>query len=306
LSAIIKSGNNQGETMFKNTTIYRYQIESALPPDFGNFQRFVPCGDLQEKSVGWIEPRGHNHGPMVEIVNGERIVKLMIETKSVPGKVLRDEVENRIYEIERTQGRKPGKKETRDIKEDARMALLPQAFPKQTTVLAWLRDDGLLIVDTASQSRADDFVSALMAAIPSLKLYLFSTVQDPKSMMMNWLLGDHYETPYGFSIGYDCLLESVGEDCAKVKFTHHNLDCDEVRRHVSEGKLPTALSLEFEGKAQFTLTDSMRIKKIDLLDAGAGEREEDAFDADVAIFTGTFGPLIDSLVKALGGEHETR
>lgn len=292
--------------MFKNATIYRYQIESSLPPDFGDFTRFVPCGDLQEKSVGWIEPRGHNHGPMVEIVNGERIVKLMIETKSVPGKVLRDEVENLIYEIEQATGRKPGKKEIREIKEDARLALLPQAFPKQTAVLAWLRDDGLMVVDTASQSRADDFVSALMAAIPSLKLYLFSTLQSPQSMMTNWLLGDHEEVPYGFSIGRDCLLESIGEDVSKVKFTHHNLDCDDVRRHVSEGKLPTALSLEFDGKAQFTLTDSMRIKKINLLDAGTGERGEDAFDADVAIFTGTFGPLVDSLVKALGGEHETR
>jgi DNA recombination-dependent growth factor C len=71
---------------------------------------------------------------------------------------------------------------------------------------------------------------------------------------------------------------------------------------VHEGKLPTALGLEWDGQAEFMLADSMRIKKINLLDAGTGERGEDAFDADVAIFTGTFGPLVDSLVKALGGE----
>ena len=59
--------------MFKNATLYRYQIESTLTPDSADFPAFVPCGDLQEKSVGWIEPRGHNHGPMIEIVNGERI-----------------------------------------------------------------------------------------------------------------------------------------------------------------------------------------------------------------------------------------
>jgi len=290
--------------MFKNATLYRYEVESK--PEEADFPVFVPCGDLQEKSVGWIEPRGHNHGPMVEIVNGERIVKLMIETKSVPGKVLRDEVENRIYEIERTQGRKPGKKEIREIKEDARLALLPQAFPKQTAVLAWLRADGLMVVDTASNSRADDFVAAILTAMPAMKLYLLAALQHPQNAMTNWLLGDHDEVPYGFSIGRDCLLESIGDDCAKVKFTHHNLDCDEARNHVREGKLPTALGLEWDGQAEFMLTDSMRIKKINLLNAGAGERGEDAFDADVTIFTGTFGPLVDSLVKALGGEHETR
>lgn len=287
--------------MFKNATLYRYHIESNQP-DNADFPRFVPCSDLQEKSVGWIEPRGHNHGPMIEVINGERIVKFMIETKSVPGKVLRDEVENRIYEIKQTHGRKPGKKEIREIKEDARLALLPQAFPKQTGVLAWLRADGLMVVDTASNSRADDFVGAILAAMPAMKLYLVTAKQSPQGAMTDWLLGDHDEVPYGLSIGRDCLLESIGDDCAKVKFTHHNLDCDEVRNHVREGKIPTALGLEWDGQAEFMLTDSMRIKKINLLDAGAGEREEDVFDSDVAIFTGTFGPLVDSLVKALGGE----
>lgn len=287
--------------MFKSATIYRYQAEAESLAR-ADFAQFVPCSDLQEKSVGWVEPRGVNHGPMIEVVGGERIVKLLIETKSVPGKVLRDEVENRIYEIEQREGRKPGKKEIREIKEDARLALLPQAFPKQTAVLAWLRDDGLMIVDTASNSRADDFVGAILAAIPSMQLYLVATPTSPQGMMTDWLLGDHDEVPYGFSIGRDCLLESIGDDCAKVKFTHHNLDCDEVRNHVREGKMPTALGLEWDGLAEFMLTDSMRIKKISLTDAGAGEHGEDAFDTDVAIFTGTFGPMLDALIKSLGGE----
>ena len=288
--------------MFKSATIYRYQIESSLPPDFGDFARFVPCNDLQDKSVGWIEPRGINHGPMVEIVNGERIVKLMIETKTVPGNVLRSAVEDRIYEIEQSQGRKPGKKEIREIKENARMALLPQAFPKQTAVFGWLRDDGILVIDTTSQSKAHDFVMALIQAIPSLKLYAMTTNQTPQSAMIGWILGDHEELPCGLSIGRDCVLESIGDDASKVKFTHHNLDCKEVRDHVSEGKLPTSLALTWDGMVDFTLTDNQRIKKINIFDYRDSDGQDDPFDADVAIVTGVLGNAVNAVILALGGE----
>ena len=34
------------------------------------------------------------------------------------------------------------------------------------------------------------------------------------------------------------------------------------------------------------------------------DKNEDRFDADVALSTGLLGPLIDSLIEALGGEME--
>ena len=56
--------------MFKNVMVYRIvaawsasveQMEEGLSKG-----RFVSCGATQEKSVGWIEPRGEAHGPLVE------------------------------------------------------------------------------------------------------------------------------------------------------------------------------------------------------------------------------------------------
>lgn len=38
--------------------------------------RFVECGLTQEKSVGWIEPRGVAHSPLVESVGGQWMLKL--------------------------------------------------------------------------------------------------------------------------------------------------------------------------------------------------------------------------------------
>ena len=45
------------------------QMEQAL-----DAERFVPCGASQEKAIGWVEPRGEAHGPLVEAVSGQRML----------------------------------------------------------------------------------------------------------------------------------------------------------------------------------------------------------------------------------------
>ena len=78
--------------MFKNVTAYRIgpnwnanvaDIETALAAN-----RFIECSPGQDKSVGWIEPRGIAHGPWLENIGGQCIAKLMIETKAVPSSVV--------------------------------------------------------------------------------------------------------------------------------------------------------------------------------------------------------------------------
>jgi recombination associated protein RdgC len=56
------------------------------------------------------------------------------------------------------------------------------------------------------------------------------------------------------------------------------------------------------------LTETLQLKKVQYLDGVMDEsgtdKTEDRFDADVALSTGLLGPLIDSLIEALGGEME--
>lgn len=141
--------------MFKNVIVYRIgpgwsatmaQMEEGLDPE-----RFVACGASQEKSIGWTEPRGEAHGPLVESVGGQLILKLKIETRSLPGSVITRKAKERIAHIEATTGRKPGKKETREIKEDIKLELLPMAFTKESSVMIWIDPDAsLLVIDAGS------------------------------------------------------------------------------------------------------------------------------------------------------------
>jgi recombination associated protein RdgC len=297
--------------MFKNAIIYKLRggteagaqaLELKLSAN-----PFIPCGATQEKSVGWVPPREEN-GLLVESVGGQWIAKLAIETKSVPKSEIEKRVSASIEHIEQTTGRKPGKKERRELKDEALMTLLPNAFAKRKDVLVWINPQtGMLVVGAGSQSAADEVISALFHSVSDLVVSQLNTTRSPQSTMTTWLLGDHIEMPGAFAIERECVLKSNDEDAATVKFTKHNLDNPEVRQHINEGKLPTQLAVSWDACISFVLTESLQLKKIQLLDgvvdaSGTDDKDGDRFDADVTIATGTLAPMIAELINAMGGE----
>ena len=298
--------------MFKNVTLYRLQpgwaptideMEAAL-----DAARFSPCGATQDKSFGWIEPRGQAHGPLVESVNGQRILRFMIESKAVPGAVIRKKAQEAADHIEATTGRKPGKKETKALREDALLALLPQAFARQSQVWVWIDlENGWLVTDAGSQGKNDEIISALVRAFDGLALALLNTAMTPQTAMTQWLMAESSdEWPQGISVERECELKSHDEEKSVVKFTRHHLLTDEVRKHITEGKLPSRLALSWEGRIGFVMTESMQLKKVSFLEGMFDDRpagsDEDPFDTDVALSTGELRQMIPALIEALGGE----
>ena len=298
--------------MFKNVMVYRMvsgwsatqaQLEEAL-----DGARFVECGASQEKSVGWIEPRGETHGPLVEIVGGQWLLKLQIEVKTVPGSVVKRKVQDQLDHIEATTGRKPGKKEKRELLEDARLALLPMAFTQQSSVMVWIDPKAqLLVLDSGSQAKADEVMTGLIKAIEGLAVVLINTQTSPAAAMSHWL--STREAPQGFSVDRECELKAADESKAVVRYTRHALDTDEVSQHIATGKVPTRLALTWGDRVSFVLTEALQLKKVTFLEvvfegapASPGDRKDDGFDADAAIATGELVQLIPDLLEALGGE----
>ena len=300
--------------MFKNLIVYRIgpgwspsaaQVEASLAK-----ASFIECGATQAISAGWTWPRGTAHGPFIEAVGGQWLLKLMVEQKVLPAAVVKRRTEEMAKHIEQTTGRKPGKRQTREIKEAAVLALLPLAFTKQASMNVWLNPgQHLLMVDASSPARADEVVTQLVKALDGLSITLVQTAQSPAAAMSEWLVTG--EPPAAFSVDRECELKSADEMKSVVRYSRHALDIDEVRQHIAAGKVPTKLALTWQGRVSFLLTETMQIKKLAFLDGvfeGQGSSKEragkdEAFDADAAIATGELSRLIPDLIDALGGEQ---
>lgn len=280
------------------------QIGEALEP-----LRFAECGPTQEKSLGWVEPRGEKNGALVESVSGQLIMKLRIDTKAVPASVIKNKMQDVIKKIEDEVGHKPGRKQQKELAEEIRLSLLPVAFPSESFVLVWINPiNRMLVIDASSQSKADDVATALVTAMPGMILtpLQLQAATSPQVAMTQWLkAATPDEWPTRFSIEKGGELKGQDEEKAAIKFTHHTLLTDEVRQHIAQGKLPTQLDMSWDGRVAFTLTDTLQLKKISFLEGvfdATPAQKADGFDADVAIATGELRGLLRDLMDALGGE----
>ena len=296
-------------SVFKNVIVYRIepawsQTLTEAEEGLGK-QRFVPCGPSQEKSAGWVEPRGEANGPLVESIDGQWLIEYMIESKQVPGSVVRRKLDERCAQIEATTGRKPGKKEKKELKEDITLELLPMAFTRSARVTVWIdKAENRLVINSGNASRADEVVTSLVKSLDGFAVALINTQIEPAAAMANWLLTQ--EPPAGFTIDRECELKASDDSKAVVRYAKHPLDIEEVQKHITDGKRPTRLALTWDDRVSFELTHGLLIRKITFLegtgDGAAGGKKEDNFDADVAIATGELGQLVPALLDALGGE----
>lgn len=300
--------------MFKSVIIYRItpetpvpsasELESALAA-----KPFVECAPTQRESDGWVPPRGQEHGAVVEVIDGQFILALSVQQRKLPAYVVKEELEERLDNIEEETGRRPRGKAKKALKEEIELDLLPRAFTKTATTLAWVdAKAGLLYVGAGSQKVADHITTALVQALDGkIGLAMLSTNTSPSTAMATWLRSR--EAPANFSVDRECVLKQPDETKASVKYQHHALDIDEVTAHIEEGKTPTQLAMTWDGRVSFVLTDMTHVKRISLLgikdEKAEGDEDKDAnFDASVALVTGALRKMVPHLIEALDGETE--
>ncbi|WAC72086.1 recombination-associated protein RdgC [Roseateles sp. SL47] len=295
--------------MFKHLILYR--IDEAWQPQLLQFaevlegQRFERTGPTQRVSAGWVPPRGDGLEAIIELIDGQWLLTLRIERRAVPASALREAVKEAAGKVEQMTGRKPGKKQLKDIKEQTELELLPRAFPTQSDMRVWIDPVArLLTVESGSVGKADELISLLIKADPSLGLRLLNSAHAPAACMTAWLIDG--QPPAGFTIDRELEARAPDEMKSRVRYDRHNLDTEEVKAHLAGGKLPTRLAMTWRDRISFTLTDGLQLKGLKFLDIVFDGRDkpakDEAFDVDAALFTGELRQLIPDLIEGLGGE----
>lgn len=295
---------------FKNARIFRIS-PSRLPLSSDIVETklaqhgFTPCGAVEWSRSGWVPPTRVEHAPFIHSVSGQWLITLLIEEKVLPAAVIKKHLAERAAEMEAAQGHAPGKKALRELKTRLVDELLPKAFTKVYPLRAWLDPKhGWIVVDTSSDSKAEYLVSALIQTLDNLPVAKVMTQFSPSAKMKAAL--EIGEGPSGFTLDRDCELKGVGGDGdPSVRFSRHDLDGDDVRIHLQNGKLPTKLGMTWNDKVSFVITDKLglnRLAFINLEESSASSAEE-AFDADFTIVTSELSGLLADLIEWLGGEQ---
>ena len=296
--------------LFKNLMMFRYSPN--WEPDIAAMEEalaqgaFVPCGATQAQSIGWVPPRGEENGAFVEVINGQWLLRLMIEDKPVPGGVIKRRLTEMCDKVEAETGRRPGKKYQADMKDEIMLDLLPMAFPRQKVVNVWLNPKNhWVMMDVTSPKQADVVITALVKSLDGLAINELHTQTSPAVAMVDWLQGNE---PGGWTVDMDCELRSEGDTVKSVlRYSGMSLDTPEVRAHLEQGMQPTQLAMTWGSRVSVVLTHELKLKKISFLDVvfeSNPNDSDDMFDADAAIATGELLPLLESLMTALGGEQQ--
>ncbi|ADQ85819.1 recombination-associated protein RdgC [Methylovorus sp. MP688] len=295
---------------FKNLQIYRIsqwntpvealedQLARHALPD-------TPTSEMQQ--AGWIAPAGPGK-PFVHVQAQQVLIALCVEKKILPNSVINQYAKARALELEEQQGYKPGRKQMKELKEAIADELRPRAFSLRRTIYAWLDlANGWFVVDAASAALADTLLEQLHKSVDGFSLRLIKTNLSPTSAMTGWLAGS--EAPHGFSVDRDCELRALGDDKATVRYVRHDLEAEEIRKHIQGGKQVTRLAMTWRDRIAFVLNDVLQIKRLEALDvlkeAAADVAAEEMFDSDFVMMSGELSQLLPELLAALGGEVDT-
>lgn len=299
---------------FKNALVYR--LNRNVPFDAAELQkqmesfRFTPVGSQDVSKSGWVPALVDDTDNLVHEVNGQLLLKIRKEEKILPASVLSKAVAEKVAKLEADQARKLKKAERDSIKDEVLHSLLPRAFTKDAFTQIWIdTHSGLIVVDAASATRAEDALALLRKTIGSLPVVPLTLESPIELSITEWVKSG--DVPAGFSLGDSATLKAVLEDGGVLKSKKQDLVSDEIRNHLDAGKLVTELALDWSERIQFTLTDAAAIKRIHFSDVLTQQNDdidrEDAAqraDADWLLMTGELSALISQLVVALGGEAQ--
>ena len=266
---------------------------------------FQPCGSQDHESRGWVPP--FDGGDLVHAIGFNWLVCMQVEQRILPAAVVQREADKRAKRIEEEQGFKLGRKAMKELREQVTRDLLPHAFTRIRKAFAWMNvGAGWLVVDAASERKAEDVLELLRHTLDTFPLALLRTERSPMSAMADWLAGG---APDGFTLDQDFALQSISDDRARATFKGHDLEAAHVTEHLEAGHLPIKLAMTFDDRLSFVLTERGEIKRIDFLDVirdqVAADEHEDAqalFDAELALMTGELLRLLPAVVAAMGGE----
>lgn len=297
---------------FKNIQLFELTKPTIFTPKLlaAEFEKmaFTPCAATLPSSSGWVSPSEEDYSPLVHAINGYMLICLQVEDKILPATVVRQELKEKIKDIETIQQRKVLTKEKYTIKDSIYNSLLPKAFTKKNKIYAYFdTKNNWLIVDTVSATKLELFLNTLKKTLPNVAV----TVPKLKKLapiMTQWLLNNNY--PSSLGIEKTCVLQDPSEIGRKIRCQQQDLSARTVQALLKDGYEVSQLALSWQDQVALTLKEDFSISSLKYQDAVLElakediENQQEKFAADFVIMTDLLSKLLCDLIKTLNIESD--
>jgi recombination associated protein RdgC len=195
--------------LFRNLTLFRFPV--SLRKALDDLDQHLPeaalkpVGPLELSSRGFVSPFGRGEDQLSHRVGDCVLITLGGEDKLLPSAVVNEALASKLDQLREREGRSPGGRERKRLKDEVLTDLLPRAFARPSRTNAYL-DLGLgwLVVDSASRKNAEAVASALREALGSFPALPVNAESSPRALLTAWISGE--EMPKGFELGDECEL----------------------------------------------------------------------------------------------------
>lgn len=300
---------------FKNLIVFRF--EEVPEFDEEAFEKvlagsaFRHCSPQQPQSLGWTPPMGNLSEKFCHAGNGFFLLTARREERILPGSVVREAVEDKVVEIELREERRVGRKQRMEIRDQLIFEMMPRAFTRSIRIQGMiLPAQQMLVVDTVSRSRAEEWVSLLRYSLGSLEVKPLSLKNALPALFNGWLSGNS-TLPNQIAPGNECVLQSMEDKGAVVRCRNQDLFGNEISAHLEAGKVVTQLAIEWNDSLSFVLNENVEIKRLRFSDTLVEQVEQDGVNDEAAEFDARFALLglelsqfLPALCDVLGG-HES-
>ena len=291
---------------FRNLTLFRFPTSLDLSDLETQLAECAlkPVGPLELSSRGFVPPFGQHGDALSHGIHDALWLTVGGEDKLLPGAVVNDLLQKKLAAIEEKEGRKPGGRTRKRLKDELVTELLPRAFVRPVRSDALLDTTlGVIAIDTSSRKNAESVVSEIRRALGSFPALPVNSETAPRAILTGWIAGD--ALPDGLSLGDECELRDPSDSGAVVKIQRMELVGDEINKHLEAGKQVTRLALVLDDHVSFVLGEDLVVRKFKLLDGAVDQLESTdrddiaaELDARFALMAGEFKRLFNVLEKA--------
>ncbi|MDF1758705.1 MAG: recombination-associated protein RdgC [Legionellaceae bacterium] len=257
---------------FNNALIYQYELEQDENlTELLAEERLKPCPPHARFIYGWLPAVADE---LVYEVSGSSVICLGKEERILPRSVVQRHLSEKISEIEQQRGFPVKRSEKGQMAEDIEFELLPKSFCLQKKLNALLdQSSKRLIINTSSNTQAAQLTALLRKSVPGIKLTPLNTETNLASLFASWIK-DPSSLPANLELASNCLLFSQDDEKKQFNCKGYELPAEEVDSLLTQGLVAAEISLIWNERVQFTLTQDLTFKKLKCLDYLVDEFQE--------------------------------